>query len=161
MNKVWRFDLMSKLIYKLKKINIFIRRNSTDIFYLYYYWQFVHKNPITSQWRNLKLWAINYFHFLNLQNELFLFISHRFSTSYLPEKNLQCIVDSRLRHCLKLFVIMLRCPWCSRYRRRKWTRRHEFKSWMSLIAFHIALIPLGKVWIQLFSLQLWVNSRTD
>ena len=30
-----------------------------------------------------------------------------------------------------------------------------------LIAFHIALIPLGKVWIQLFSLQLWVNSRAD
>ena len=29
------------------------------------------------------------------------------------------------------------------------------------IAFHIALIPLGDVWIQLFSLQLWVNSRTD
>ena len=30
-----------------------------------------------------------------------------------------------------------------------------------LIAFHIALIPLGKVWIQWFSLQLWVNSRAD
>ena len=30
-----------------------------------------------------------------------------------------------------------------------------------LISFHIALIPLGKVWIQLFSLQLWVNSRAD
>ena len=30
-----------------------------------------------------------------------------------------------------------------------------------LIAFPIALIPLGKVRIQLFSLQLWVNSRTD
>ena len=30
-----------------------------------------------------------------------------------------------------------------------------------VIAFHIALIPLGKVWIQLFSLQIWVNSRTD
>ena len=28
-----------------------------------------------------------------------------------------------------------------------------------LIAFHIALIPSGKVCIQLFSLQLWVNSR--
>ena len=42
------------------------------------------------------------------------------------------------------------------YRRRKWTRRHEFKSWPRLIAFHILL---GKVWIQLFSLQLWVNSR--
>ena len=35
------------------------------------------------------------------------------------------------------------------------------QSWTRLIAFHIALIPLGKVWIQLFSLQLWVNSRTD
>ena len=55
--------------------------------------------------------------------------------------------------------IYRRCSWCSRYRRRKWTRRHEFNT--RLIAFHIALIPLGKVWIQLFSLQLWVNSRTD
>ena len=44
---------------------------------------------------------------------------------------------------------------------RKWTRQHEFKSWTRLIAFHIALIPLGKVWIQLFSLQLWVNSKTE
>ena len=34
----------------------------------------------------------------------------------------------------------------------------SFKSWTTLIAFHIALIPLGKVWIQLFSLQLSVNS---
>ena len=49
-----------------------------------------------------------------------------------------------------------RCPWCNGYRRRK----HEFKSWR-LIAFQIALIPLGKVWIQLFFLQLWVNSRAD
>ena len=54
-----------------------------------------------------------------------------------------------------------RWPWCNGYRRWKWTRRHEFKSWTRLIVFHIALIPLGKVWIQLFSLQLWVNSRTD
>ena len=54
-----------------------------------------------------------------------------------------------------------RCPWCNGYRRRNWTRRHEFKSWTRLIPFHIAVIPLGKVWIQLFSLQLWVNSRAD
>ena len=27
--------------------------------------------------------------------------------------------------------------------------------------FHIALIPLGKIWIQLFSLQLWINSTAD
>ena len=44
---------------------------------------------------------------------------------------------------------------------RKWTQRHEFKSWTRMIAFHIALIPCGKVWIQLFSLLLWVNSRAD
>ena len=54
-----------------------------------------------------------------------------------------------------------RCPWCNGYRLRIWTRRHDFKSWTRLIAFLIALIPLGKIWIQLFSLQLWVNSRTD
>ena len=35
--------------------------------------------------------------------------------------------------------------WCNGYRRRKWTRRHEFKSETRLIAFHIALIHLGKV----------------
>ena len=58
-------------------------------------------------------------------------------------------------------VFSWKCPWCNGYRRRNWTRRYEFKSWTRLIAFHIALIPLGKVWIQLFSLQLWVNSRTD
>ena len=50
---------------------------------------------------------------------------------------------------------------CNGYCRTKWTRRLEFKSWTRLIAFHIALIHLGKVWIQLCSLQLWVNSRTD
>ena len=32
-----------------------------------------------------------------------------------------------------------RCPWCNGYRRRKWTRRHEFKSWTRLIF-------LGKAW---------------
>ena len=53
------------------------------------------------------------------------------------------------------------CLWRNGYRHRKWTQRHKFKSWTRKIAFHIALILLGKVWIQLFSLQLWVNSRTD
>ena len=48
-----------------------------------------------------------------------------------------------------------RCLWCNGYRLRKWTRRHEFKSWTWLIAFLIALILFGKVWIPLFSLQLW------
>ena len=40
----------------------------------------------------------------------------------------------------------------------KWIWRTEFKSWISLIAFHMVLILLGKT---LISLQLWVNSRTD
>ena len=57
-------------------------------------------------------------------------------------------------HVIKCMHERWRCPWCNGYHRRKWTRRHEFKSWTRLIAFHIALIPLGKVWIQLFSLQL-------
>ena len=59
------------------------------------------------------------------------------------------------------WTTITRCPWCNGYRRRKCTRRRKFKSWTRLIAFNIALIPLGKVWIQLFSLQLWVNNRTD
>ena len=59
------------------------------------------------------------------------------------------------------FTSSWRCLWCNGYRHRNWTRRHEFKSWTILIAFHISLIPLGKVWIQLFSLRLWVNSKAD
>ena len=47
------------------------------------------------------------------------------------------------------------------YRRRKGTWRHEFKSRTWLIPFHIALIPLGKVWIQSFFLQISVNSWAD
>ena len=50
---------------------------------------------------------------------------------------------------------------CNGYPCWKWTWKTKFKSWMRLIAFHMALIPLGKVWIQLFSLQLWANSRAD
>ena len=61
--------------------------------------------------------------------------------------------------CVSFPRIGWMCPWCNGYRRRKWTRWHKFKSWTRLIAFNMALIPLGKVWIQLFSLQL--SSRTD
>ena len=46
---------------------------------------------------------------------------------------------------------------CNSYPRRKWTRRHEFKPWTWLFVFHIVLIPLRKVWIQLFYLQLWIK----
>ena len=60
-----------------------------------------------------------------------------------------------------IYIYIYICPCCYGYCHRKWTWQHEFKSWTRLIAFHIALIPLGKVCIQLFSLQLWVNSRKD
>ena len=66
--------------------------------------------------------------------------------------------------CLMMMMLMImiikkwKCPWCNGCHRKKWIRRYEFKSWTRLIAFHIALIPLG---IQLFSLQLWVNSTVD
>ena len=60
-----------------------------------------------------------------------------------------------------IIIIIRRCLWCNGYRCRKWTQRCEFKSWTRMIAFHIALIPLGKVWFQFFSHQLWVNSWTD
>ena len=35
------------------------------------------------------------------------------------------------------------------------------KSWTTTFAFCKALILLGKVWIQLFSLPLWLNSWAD
>ena len=79
----------------------------------------------------------------------------KISIKLVGEKKVMFLDTTATKFC---FII---CPWCNCYRCRKWTRRHEFKSWMKLIAFHIALIPLGKVWIQLFSLQLWVNSRID
>ena len=35
-------------------------------------------------------------------------------------------------HTEELWFNKTVCPWCSHYRRRKWTRRHEFKSWTRL-----------------------------
>ena len=54
-----------------------------------------------------------------------------------------------------------RYSWYNDYHCRKWIWWPEFKSWMTLFTFHIMVIPLGKVWIHLFSLQLWVNSMAD
>ena len=30
---------------------------------------------------------------------------------------------------IRILIILRRCTWCNGYRRRMWTRRHEFKSW--------------------------------
>ena len=57
-----------------------------------------------------------------------------------------------------IYIYMLRCQCCNGYRLKKSTRCYEFKSWSRQIAFHIPLISFGKVWIQLSTIQLWVNS---
>ena len=46
--------------------------------------------------------------------------------------------------CIYIYIFR-RCLGCNGYHHRKWTWRREFKSWMRMIAFHIALIPLGNV----------------
>ena len=85
-------------------------------------------------------------------------INHLKSAPYHPIWN---ELVERFIDVFKRAIKRQRGSWCNCYCRRKWPRRHEFKTWTRLIAFHITLISLGKVWIQLFSIQLWVNSRAD
>ena len=72
---------------------------------------------------------------------------------------LLCERVNDLRHSLfhLLNCLITNCVPRSTFSRFCWssnnklcTQKHwyEFKSWTRLIAFHIALIPLGKVWIQ-------------
>ena len=58
-------------------------------------------------------------------------------------------------------VCVCRCAWGNDYSHRKWTWWTRSKSWTRLFVFHLELISLGNVWIQLFSLQLLVNNRAD
>ena len=101
-------------------------------------------------WRSLRGVVANVLDWIRLRC-MFICAAFKFHTEW----------NNALRVGTSTTTIHWSCPWCNGYRRRKWTRRHEFKSWTRLIAFHIALIPLGKVWIQLFSLRLWVNCRAD
>ena len=57
--------------------------------------------------------------------------------------------------------IRWRRSWCNAYRRRKWSWRLEFNTYTRLFAFPMALISLGKLWVTLFFLELWVNSGLD
>ena len=47
--------------------------------------------------------------------------------------------------------------WCFNYRRRKWTRGSEFKSSMTLHAFHFVFMPMRKTWICLLSSYQWAD----
>ena len=103
---------------------------------------------------------------LNVDKTEYMCFNKRPDTSTLNDGPLKLVKFTCLRSSVSMPEMdintrLWRCPWCNGYRRRKWTRWHEFKSWTRLIAFHIALIPLGKVWIQLFFLRLWANSRAD
>ena len=51
--------------------------------------------------------------------------------------------------------------WHNAFSHRKWTWQPNFNSWVRLFVFHIILIPLWKVWIQLFFCQLWINKKAD
>ena len=42
-----------------------------------------------------------------------------------------------------LTAIRVRCPWCNGYRRRNWTRRHEFKSWTDCISHRTNTLGKG------------------
>ena len=114
-------------------------------------------NPLLSiPSRNSKV----YLYFLSVFHLIALYTN--FSVIHLPPTWHPSLNLQLLKGSLKTYLSTgWRCTWSNGYRRRNCTRRHEFKTRTRLIAFHITLIPLGKVWIQLFSLQLWVNSRTD
>ena len=43
----------------------------------------------------------------------------------------------------------------------KWTWQAKFNSWLILFVSHFVFISLGKVWINIFFHQLWVNSMAD
>ena len=115
-----------------------------------------------SQWISLPTQSslVLYSFFVNLLHSLIMWLIVSSLTPYNLHLQFSCVL-SILSSIWLVLMSLWRCPWSNGHRRRKWTRRHEFKSWTRLIAFHIALIPLGKVSIQSFSLQLWVNSRTD
>ena len=52
-----------------------------------------------------------------------------------------------------------RLSWSNDYLSRKWTQRPGFKSGTRFLTFYMVLITFGKIRIQLFSLQLNVNSH--
>ena len=102
-------------------------------------WETLYKKSygINQEWKICEKTIIKTFRLRNSENFCYLYYFVHFGTQIIG---------------LLSSGIVRRCPWCNGYRRRKWTRWLEFRSWTILI---------GKVWIQLCSLQLWVNSRTD
>ena len=88
---------------------------------------------------------------LKLINQLYLqYILHVFivKTRYLNKNVSSCTwIKMSPPHILWIS----RHSWFNGYHYWKWTWWHDFKSSMRLFVFHILLIALRKVWIQLFS----------
>ena len=133
--------------------------NNTYIYiYIYIYIYFIeHNRHFLSPYFFVDLFILPYW-FYNVWREL---VDVSSIIIYFPNTFCPTLGHHQGRIYYKGKDLLQKCPWCNGYRHRKWTQWHEFKSWTRLIIFYIALIPLGKVWIQLFSLQLWVNSRAD
>ena len=77
------------------------------------------------------------------------FVMHVFKLEEQPKCTCNTIITVKniLLECklLSPFRLERHAPWCNGYRCRKWSRRHEFKSWTRLFVFHIVLIPLENV----------------
>ena len=78
------------------------------------------------------------------------------------KKPIQKSLETYRMHLINIYIYIYiwKHLWCNGYNcwKRIWCIQ-TFESWMKLFAFYIVLTPLGKVYIQLLSLQLWVNSR--
>ena len=107
---------------------------------------------LSTKFHNLSPWLLVSFQpgmILSLSLSLSLYLYLSLSLSHTHTNMCTCIEEKSVlpspSFSFPYEKSLRRCPWCNGYRRRKWTRQHEFKTWRRLIAFHIALIPLGKV----------------
>ena len=88
---------------------------------------------------------------------LLLLLLHTHTRTHYPS----LFLSLSLSLSLYIYIYIRRRSWLNVSRRRKWIQRPQFRALTKPFAFQIALILLGKVWIELFSLQWRVNSRAD
>ena len=141
-NHCWLFNVKSSLYIYIKCIwfGLFgFYGISTILIYLM-------SNPVFTYVFNR--WFENTFcRYIRLNDPIVLFLTIQFFISQLhviclhPVQMSNCAIWPKDRTLSGSTTLLWRCPWCNGYRRRKWTRRHEFKSWTRLIGFHIGFIP--------------------
>ena len=97
---------------------------------------------------------IPYIHIHNLSLSLSLSHTHTHTHTYI-----HIYITITLRTPPYIYIYIWRRSRCNGYYPRKETQWPEFKAWTGLFTFPMALISMGKLGIQQFSLQLWINSR--